>query len=59
MQIAPSVLKRLFVRKYQAKTVKDSDKALGSAAGAALAYFLTLQLIDSIQSGSTLIQCLK
>ena len=53
MQIAPSVLKKIIRSdNIKRKTVKDSDKALGSAAGAALSYFLTLQLIDSIQSGS-------
>lgn len=53
MQIAPSVLKKIIrSENIKRKTVKDSDKALGSAAGAALAYFLTLQLIDAIQSGS-------
>ena len=53
MQIAPKVLNRIIrSENIKRKTVKDSDKALGSAAGAAVAYFLTLQLIDSIQSGS-------
>jgi len=53
MQIAPSVLKKIIRSdNIKRKTVKDSDKALGSAAGAALSYFLTLQLINSIQSGS-------
>ncbi len=53
MQIAPSVLKKIIrSENIKRKTVKDSDKALGSAVGAALAYFLTLQLIDAIQSGS-------
>ncbi len=53
MQIAPSILKKVIRSdNIKQKTVKDSDKALGSAVGAGLAYFLTLQLIDSIQSGS-------
>ena len=53
MQIAPKLLNRIIrSENIKRKTVKDSDKALGSAAGAAVAYFLTLQLIESIQSGS-------
>ena len=51
MLAAPKVLNRIIrSENIKRKTVKDSDKALGSAAGAAVAYFLTLQLIDSIQS---------
>ena len=53
MLAAPKALNRIIrSENIKRKTVKDSDKALGSAAGAAVAYFLTLQLIDSIQSGS-------
>tara|TARA_B100000767_G_scaffold172043_2_gene161007 strand:+ start:3012 stop:4109 length:1098 start_codon:yes stop_codon:yes gene_type:complete len=53
MLIAPKLLNRIIrSENIKRKTVKDSDKALGSAAGAAVAYFLTLQLIESIQSGS-------
>ena len=53
MQAAPKILNRIIrSENIKRKTVKDSDKALGSAAGAAAAYFLTLQLIDSIQSGA-------
>lgn len=53
MQIAPKILMRVIrSENIKRKTVKNSDKALGSAAGAAVAYFLTMQLIDSIQSGS-------
>jgi len=53
MQIAPKMLKRIIrSENIKRKTVKNSDKALGSAAGATVAYFLILQLIDSIQSGS-------
>ena len=53
MQIAPSILKKVIRSdNIKRKTVKDSDKALGTAAGATVSYFLTLQLIDAIQSGS-------
>ena len=37
----------------QTKTVKQSDKALGSALGACVSYILSLQLVNSIESGST------
>ena len=53
MMIAPSLLRKLIrSENIQRKTVKDSDKALGTAAGSAAAYFLILQILDSIQSGS-------
>jgi MscS family membrane protein len=53
MWVAPTLLKKLIQSEnIQRKTVKDSDKALGTAAGSAMTYFLVLQMIDSIQSGS-------
>ena len=53
MLVAPKILNRIIrSENIKRKTVKNSDKALGSAVGASVAYFLILQLIDSIQSGS-------
>ncbi len=54
MAFAPSLLKKLIRSKnLQEKTVKNSDKALGSAIGALVSYLLSLQLINAVESGST------
>ncbi len=54
MAFAPSLLKKLIrSQNLQEKTVKNSDKALGSAIGALVSYLLSLQLINAVESGST------
>ena len=54
MAFAPSLLKKIIrSENLQTKTVKQSDKALGSALGACVSYILTLQLVNSIEGGST------
>ena len=54
MAFAPSLLKKLIRSKnLQEKTVKNSDKALGSALGALVAYLLSLQLVDAVRNGSS------
>lgn len=54
MALAPSLLTKIIRSKnLQTKTVKQSDKALGSAIGAGVSYLLTLQLVDAVESGST------
>ena len=54
MALAPSLLTKIIRSKnLRTKTVKQSDKALGSAIGAGVSYLLTLQLVDAVESGST------
>ena len=54
MAFAPSLLRKIIrSENLQTKTVKQSDKALGSALGACLSYILSLQLVNSIENGST------
>ena len=53
MAFAPSLLKKIIrSENLQTKTVKQSDKALGSALGACVSYILSLQLVNSIEGGS-------
>ena len=54
MAFAPSLLRKIIrSENLQTKTVKQSDKALGSALGACVSYILSLQLVNSIENGST------
>mgnify|MGYP005707747307 FL=1 len=54
MAFAPSLLKKIIrSENLQTKTVKQSDKALGSALGACVSYILSLQLVNSIEAGSS------
>ena len=54
MTFAPSLLTKIVRSKnLRAKTVKQSDKALGSAVGAGVSYLLALQLVNSVEGGST------
>ena len=54
MAFAPSLLRKIIrSENLQTKTVKQSDKALGSALGGCVSYILSLQLVNSIESGST------
>ena len=54
MAFAPSLLKKIIrSENLQTKTVKQSDKALGSAIGAGVSYLLSLQLVNSVEEGST------
>ena len=54
MAFAPSLLKKIIrSENLQTKTVKQSDKALGSSLGACVSYILSLQLVNSIENGST------
>ena len=54
MAFAPSLLRKIIrSENLQTKTVKQSDKALGSAIGAGVSYLLSLQLVNSIEEGST------
>ena len=57
MVFAPSLLKKIIrSENLQTKTVKQSDKALGSAIGAGVSYILSLQLVSSIEDGSSTYQ---
>ena len=57
MVFAPSLLKKIIrSENLQTKTVKQSDKALGSAIGAGVSYILSLQLVNSIEDGSSTYQ---
>lgn len=57
MLFAPSLLKKIIrSENLQTKTVKQSDKALGSAIGAGVSYILSLQLVSSIEDGSSTYQ---
>ena len=57
MVFAPSLLKKIIrSENLQTKTVKQSDKALGSAIGAGVLYILSLQLVSSIEDGSSTYQ---
>ena len=54
MAFAPSLLKKIIRSKnLQDKTVKNSDKALGSAVGALVSYLLAIQLVNAVEDGST------
>ena len=54
MAFAPSLLKKIIRSKnLQHKTVKNSDKALGSAVGAFVSYLLAIQLVNAVEDGST------
>ena len=54
MAFAPSLLKKIIRSKnLQHKTVKNSDKALGSAVGALVSYLLAIQLVNAVEDGST------
>ena len=54
MTFAPSLLTKIVRSKnLRTKTVKQSDKALGSAVGAGVSYLLALQLVNSVEGGST------
>ncbi len=54
MAFAPSLLTKIIrSENLQTKTVKQSDKALGSAIGAGVSYILSLQLVNSIEEGSS------
>ena len=53
MAFAPSLLKKIIrSENLQAKTVKNSDRALGTAVGATVSYLLSLQLVSTINDGS-------
>ena len=53
MAFSPSLLKKLIrSENLQTKTVRNSDKALGTAVGATISYILSLQLIKNIEDGS-------
>ena len=57
MAFAPSLLRKIIrSENLQTKTVKQSDKALGSAVGAGVSYILSLQLINAIEEGSSTYQ---
>ena len=54
MTFAPSLLTKIVRSKnLRTNTVKQSDKALGSAVGAGVSYLLALQLVNSVEGGST------
>lgn len=54
MKFAPSLLRTLIRSEaIKSKTVQDSDKALGTAAGVGLAYFIVTMMIEDMESATS------